>query len=63
MEPMIEGICLHSQLRPVWEQVSPALGKNPRCSCFAKNSDIQNQPENTMNQKNLLSATHKKWVC
>jgi len=38
---MIEGIRLRAQLRQVWEKVSPTLGKNPRSSCFAKNSDIQ----------------------
>jgi len=43
---MIEGIRLRAQLRPVWEQVSPALGKYLRSSCFAKIPDIQNQPEN-----------------
>jgi len=40
LQPMIEGIRLHAQLRPVWEQVSPALGKKPRSSCFARNPDI-----------------------
>jgi len=59
---MIEGICLRAQLCPVWEKVSPALGKNPRSSCFAKNSDIQNQPKNATDQTNLLSATHQGWV-
>jgi len=38
---MIEGIRLCAQLRSVWEQVSPALGKNLISSCFAKNPDIQ----------------------
>jgi len=44
---MIGGICLRAQLRPMWEKVSPALGKNP---------DIQNQPENATDQRNLLSG-------
>jgi len=57
---MTEGIHLRAQLRPKWEQVSPALGKNPRSSCFAKNPDKQNQPENVTDQRNLLSATHQK---
>jgi len=38
---MIKGIRLRAQVHPVWEQLPPALGKNPRSSCFAKNLDIQ----------------------
>jgi len=62
MEPMTERIRLRAQMRPMWEQVSPTLGKNPRSSCFAKKTDIQNQPENATDQRNLLLATHKECV-